>query len=228
MDYRSVLLVGMLSGAALVGSATSCSGPDPGQVTFSERPRGSTGDLTSGGTSGAPTDGGGSSSGDAEAGTDGGSSGLPVTAFTNAPAFNPAGAAVGTSQNGSHPNGGNPAGVNCMDCHGAAGPANSKWGIAGTLYTTAAGTAVHAAKAEVRIVDSKGTELAKVYSDPLGNFWSDTIVGGIPGGSKVGVRNAAGMKLMGLALGSTDSGCNGQKAGCHVVGAATQGRVFLQ
>src|SRR5436190_1091204 len=38
MDFRGVLLVAMVSGAALGGAATtSCSGPDPGFVSFSER-----------------------------------------------------------------------------------------------------------------------------------------------------------------------------------------------
>ena len=72
--------------AALVGSTSSCSAPDPGQVTFIERPKGQTGDLTSGGTSGLPADGGSSGDAGGEAGVDGGSSGLPVTAFTGAPA----------------------------------------------------------------------------------------------------------------------------------------------
>lgn len=225
MNYRSVLLMGLLGGAGVVGSTSSCSGPDPGQITYSERPKGTTGDLTSGGTSGTsgvtPTDGGSSG---AETGTEGGTSGLPVTAFTGAAPFDPAGASVGSSNvPASHPNGGNPAGVNCMTCHGPAGPANAKWGIAGTVYTTAAG-ATPLAKANLRIVDAKGKELASVYSDPLGNFWADTIVGGIPAGSFVGVRNATVTKLMTTALAAKDSGC--QQAACHVAGA--QGRVFLQ
>lgn len=232
MDHRSVLLVGLLSGAALIGSTSSCSGPDPGQVTFIERPKGQTVDLSSG-SSGVTVDGGSSGEGGSEAGVDGGTSGLPVTAFTGAPAYDPAGQANGgPSTNAGHNFPGNtpvtnPAGQNCMDCHKAGGSAaNAIWGIAGTLYQTSAGTAV-STKAEVRLVDSTGKELSKVYVDGLGNFWSDTIVGGVPGGSKVGVRNGtatAQMKLMGLAIGSADNGCNSTKAGCHV---PPQGKVYI-
>jgi hypothetical protein len=222
MDYRGVLAITMLLGAA--GLAAACSAADPSTVNFSERPKGQTGDLTSGGPS--PTDGGssgtsGSTSG--EAGTDGGSSGVPITAFDPKKAYNAAGAPVGDSANAAHPNMGNPAGVNCMDCHSAAGGANAKWGIAGTVYNSSAGT-TPVAKAEVRVVDATGKELALVYSDDKGNFWADTIVGGIPAGSKVGVRNATVTKLMSTTLAAKDSGC--QQTGCHVAGS--QGRVFLQ
>ena len=225
MDYRGVLATTMLLGATALAAVTaSCSAADPSTVNFSERPKGQTGDLTSGGPA---TDGGSSgtsgTSGGGEAGTDGGSSGAPITAFDPKKAYDPAGAPVGDSQNAAHPNAGNPAGVNCMDCHSAAGGANAKWGIAGTVYNSAAGT-TPVAKAEVRIVDATGKELGLVYSDDKGNFWADTIVGGIPAGAKVGVRNATVTKLMGTALAAKDSGC--QQAGCHVAGA--QGRVFLQ
>jgi hypothetical protein len=225
MDYRSVLALTMLGAAAVAGASTSaCSAADPGSVTFSERPKGQTGDLSGAGN---PTDAGGVGTGGGEAGTeagvDGGGKGQPVTAFTGAKGFNAAGAPVGDSQNGAHPNGGNPAGVNCMDCHGAAGGANAKWGIAGTVYDTAAGT-TPLKGVEVRVVDAAGKELALVYSDNKGNFWADTIVGGVPGGSKVGVRNATVTKLMSTALTTQDASC--QKAGCHVAGS--QGRVFLQ
>lgn len=231
MDHRAVLALAMLSGAVLIGSTFSCSAADPGTVNFSERPKGQTGDLTSGGTSGVtPADGG--SSGTTEAGVDGGStSGGPVTAFTGAPAYNAAGVANGgPSTNGGHNFPGstpvtNPAGQNCMDCHRMGGmAAGAIWGIAGTVYNTAAGAAP-VEKAEIRVVDATGKELVKVYSDNFGNYWSDTLVPPLPGGSKVGVRNATVTKLMSTALTTQDAGC--QKAGCHVVGAATPGRVFL-
>jgi hypothetical protein len=220
MDYRGVLLVSMLGGAALLGA--SCSSADPQTVNFSERPRGQSGDLAGGGS--APVDAGGGSSGTAEGGTDGGSSGAPVTAFTNAPPYT-AGTANGDSnQPASHPNGGNPAGVDCMTCHSPAGPATSHWGIAGTVYNSATGTAP-VANAEIRVVNAAGTEVAKVYSDALGNFWADTLVPPLAGGSKVGVRNATVTKMMSTALTTQDSGC--QKSGCHAQGASP-GRVYLQ
>jgi hypothetical protein len=227
MDCRRVLLVGLVGGAAVLGATTSCSGPDPGEVKFSERPNGSVVDTTSGSSSGvvAPDGGSSGSSGTADAGSSSGASGGPATAFTGAAAFNPAGKALGSSQKpGPHPNGGDPAGVDCMTCHIAGGTASGlRWGIAGTVYTTGAGT-TPVAGANVRLVDPAGKELANVYSDALGNFWSDTIVGGIPAGSKVGARNATVTKLMSTALGAQDGGC--QKGGCHVAGA--QGRVYLQ
>jgi hypothetical protein len=219
MNYRGVLAIGMISGAAL---AAACSSADPQTVNFSERPRGQTGDLTSGGSNGNPIDGGGSSG--TEAGTDGGSSGVAITAFTGAPPYSAAGVANGTSQNAAHPNGGNPAGVDCMTCHGPAGTAGSKWGIAGTVYNSAAGTAP-VAKAEIRVVNAAGTEVTKVYSDALGNFWADTLVPPLAGGSKVGVRDAANVKLMSTALTTQDAGC--QKGGCHVGGAGMQSKVYL-
>jgi len=225
MDHRGVLASTMLLGATVLACVmASCSAADPSTVNFGERPRGQTGDLAGGGpasTDGGPT--GSSGSPRAEAGTDGG--GATITVFDPAKAYNAAGLAVGTSLNvAKHPNQGNPAGVNCMDCHGEAAVAPTpKWGIAGTVYTTAAGTAV-VAKAEVRVVDGAGKELALVYSDEKGNFWSDTIVGGLPPGSKVGVRNATVTKLMSTALAPKDSGC--QQSLCHVAGS--QGRVFLQ
>jgi hypothetical protein len=73
--------------------------------------------------------------------------------------------------------------------------------------------------AEVRVVDATSKELAKVYSDALGNFWSPTLPNA---GSHVGIRNAATKKMTG-ALSAQDGGC--QKAGCHVAGAAN--RLFL-
>ena len=104
MDHRAALALAMLSGAILIGSTFSCSAADPGTINFIERPKGQTGDLTSGGTSGVtPTDGGSSGDG-GEAGADGGgsTSGAVVTAFTGAPAFNAAGVANGTSLNAGH------------------------------------------------------------------------------------------------------------------------------
>ena len=207
--------IGVVGGAALA-AMTACSAPDPWQVTFAERAK-SQSDLTSGAPTRPVGDGGGSSAG--EAGT-----GATITAFTGAAAFNAAGTAVGDSlRPGDHPNAGNPAGVDCMDCHSAAGGATAKFAFAGTVYTSAAGTAPIKG-AEVRLVDATGKELALIYSDAHGNFWSD--IAGVPGGSHIGARNAKTKKEMATALGATDTGC--QKAGCHVTGTGAQGRVYLQ
>jgi hypothetical protein len=217
MDYRGLVLVVALVGSCTLGLTVSCTAPDPGEITFSERPKSgiSSGDPV-GTSSSGDVDGGGSSSG----GTDGGSSsGGPVTAFSGAPAY-AAGAANGSSNNGNHPTGN--VGINCQDCHKNGGTAPA-WGIAGTVYAAATGAAI-VAQAEVRLVGPTGTELSKVYTDALGNFWSDPIPGGIPAGSKIGVRNGTATKLMATALaGDNDGACH--RAGCHAAGA--QGHVFL-
>jgi hypothetical protein len=216
MDYRALVLVVAVAGSCTLGLTVSCYAPDPGEITFSERPKSgiSSGDPV--GTSSSGGDGGGTSS---SGGDGGGSSGAPLTAFSGAPAY-AAGAANGNSNNGSHATGN--VGTNCQDCHknGGTGPA---WGIAGTIYAAPTG-AVIVAQAEVRLVGPTGTELAKVYTDALGNFWSDPIAGGIPAGSKIGVRNGTLTKLMSTALaGDNDGAC--QRAGCHAAGA--QGHMFL-
>ena len=74
MDYRGVLVVGIVCGAGLLGATGACSGPDPGEVTFSERARGATGELTSGGPSGSSGEAGGTTatSGGPAGGTDAG------------------------------------------------------------------------------------------------------------------------------------------------------------
>ena len=217
MDYRGLVLIAAMSGAGIL-AVTSCTAPNPAEITYGE-PRG----VAPIGTSGSDPGEGGTSSGEGGATDGGGEASGPVTAFSGAGAYNAAGAAQGSSnQAANHPNAGNPAGVDCMSCHGPAGGAGSKWGIAGTVYTDGTG-ATPVEKAEIRVVDSTGKELALVYSDALGNFWSDTIVGGIPAGAKVGARKGA-TALMSTSLTAADSSCN--RTGCHVVGG--QGRVNVQ
>ena len=216
MDYRGVLLAVAVLGSGVVSLTTSCSAPDPGEVTFMERQKG----VSSGDTNPAPapppstTDGGGSST----SSTTGG----PVTAFSGAPAY------VATTpqdpttvNNASHPANG-VKGINCADCHkqGGAGVKN----VGGTVFNDTTG-ATGVAQAEVRIVDSTGKEVAKTYSDANGNFWVDAVPNGIPSGAKVGVRNGTVTKLMGTALSGPDDGaCN--KAGCH--GSGGVGQIYLK
>lgn len=216
MDCRGFALLAAVVGASALGGLVSCSGGDPASLTFRERGHQDS-DLTGSGDKGSSSGGDASGGGAGGAVVDGGS----VHAFSTAAAY-AATSPTDNSQNASHSNGGNPAGQNCMDCHvtGGAGPA---WGIAGTVYTTTQGT-VPVAQAEVRLVDAKGQELARTYSDDKGNFWSTSILGGIPKGAMIGVRTATSTKLMTAALGAQDGGC--QKAGCHVQGG--QGRISLQ
>ena len=220
MDYRGVLLVGVLSGAAIVSATTSCSGPDPGQITFSERPRGSSGELTSGGTtSGNPSDGGSTSSGGTDGGTDGGSSGV------GDPVFGTTVFALGATGQGGPARAANPAhngdasGKDCVvtGCH------LGTWGFGGTLYSNAAGAA-RVAGAEVRISGPDGTLYLNTYSDVDGNFWILGPGTPIPANSRVGVRNATKKMNMAGTITTPQAGCS-QLGTCH--GSATPGRVYL-
>ena len=224
MDYRGVLLAGILSGVAVVSATTSCSGPDPGQITFSERPRGSSGETTSGGPGGPAADGGGggggpgSSSGDA-GGSGGGDPVFGTTVFTagSAPATGPA---KGKSAHSSLGANNDPSGYDCIvaGCHLDTRP----FSFGGTLYTDAAGAA-RVAGAEIRVTGPDGKLVGTTYSDADGNFWLPGAA--LPAGSHTGVRNATKVLDMNGAVGGARVGC--QKAGCHVTGAGP-GRVYLQ
>ncbi len=230
MDYRGVLLLGMLSAAALVGAATSCSGPDPGQVTFIERPKGSSGELTSGGPPGPTVEGGVTP---AEGGTttdggggEGGSSGTPGDPVFGTTAFAlgaPGRGAPAKMANAAH--NGDSSGKDCIvsGCH------LNQWGFGGTLYANAAGTA-RVPNAEVRISGPDGKVFQSTYSDVDGNFWIDGLGMPIPAGSRVGVRTADGKKSeMAGAIGPAQAGCS-QGGTCHgklATPPGTQGLVHL-
>lgn len=223
MDYRGVLLVGLVSGAAVVGATTSCSGPDPGQITFSERPRGSSGELTSGGTTSGGTDGGGTTDGGSsgEAGADGGSSGVvgdPVFGTSTFTLGSPGQGAPAKMANAAH--NGDSSGKDCI----VAGCHLNQWGFGGTLYTDAAGTA-RVKDAEVRITGPDGKEFQKTYSDVDGNFWIAGLGIPIPANSRVGVRTADGKKMeMAGTVSTAQAGCN-QAGTCH---GGTAGKVYLK
>jgi hypothetical protein len=216
MDYRGVLLTCAVLGAGVLGSATACSGPDPGAITFSERPgipgepQGSTSSGSTGGTSGGTS---GTSSGDPAPGND----------FFKEPfAYQDPGVAANNA-NAAH--GGTVEGKDCVvaGCHlGGAAP----WLFGGTVYSAAAnGQTV--AKAEVRIVGPDGTEVGKAYTDANGNFWMEAGDGKtIPANSKVGVRReGGGTKLMATPISNADAGCTANRANCH--GTAAQGKVWV-
>ena len=224
MDYRGVLLVGLFSGVAVVSSTTSCSAPDPGQVTFLERPRGSSGELTSGGTTSGGTDGGGTTDGGSsggEAGTDGGSSGAvgdPVFGTTTFAAGMPGQGAPAKMANPAH--NGDSSGKDCI----VAGCHLNQWGFGGTLYTDAAGAA-RVAGAEVRITGPDGKLFQNTFSDVDGNFWIQGLGVPIPANSRVGVRTADGKKMnMAGAVSVGQAGCN-QAGTCH---GGTGGKVFVK
>jgi hypothetical protein len=221
MDYRGVLLIGMLCGGALVGATSACSGEDPGQITFRERPRGATGDLTSGGTtSGQVTDGGGTTEGGgADATTEAGPTGDPVfgaTTFTLGALGRNGSGQPAKSANAQHM--GDASGKDCMSCHAGT------WAFAGTLYTDKAST-TPVKDAEIRISKPDGTLYASTYSDADGNFWIDALQAAIPTGSRVGVRSATikPINMVG-AVGAGQAGCS-QAGTCH---GGTQGKVYLK
>jgi len=228
MDYRGVVAAALVLGAGLMGLTLSCSAPDPGQVTFAERPHQGV-ESSSGTTSGGST----SSSGVTPPGTDGGSSsGGTIDAFTGAAAY-VKGAANGDSSNTSHNiapiNNNNPAGNDCMTCHKIGGAAaGNPWVFGGTVYTTKGGNTAAPAGVEVRIVSATGTELASTYTDAQGNFWIDQLKDNsltIPAGAKVGIRDGASQQPMLTVLAAGQGGC--QSTGCHVPGAGATGHIGL-
>ncbi|MBS2012379.1 MAG: carboxypeptidase regulatory-like domain-containing protein [Deltaproteobacteria bacterium] len=218
MDYRGVLIVALIgAGGAGLLSATSCSGPDPGSITFADpRP---TVSIGTSGTSGTGTSGGtdaGSSGGDA--GSEGGVVGDPVFGTTTFAAGSPGRGAPARAANPAH--GGDSSGKDCI----VAGCHLGGWAFGGTLYNDAAGTA-RVAGAEIRVTGPDGKEYAKTYSDADGNFWIDALPTPLPAGSRVGVRNATLKRNMAGTIGAGQAGCN-QAGTCHGTGG-TQGKVFL-
>jgi hypothetical protein len=225
MDYRGVLLVGLISAAGLAGATSACSGEDPGQFTFSERSRGTSGEVTSGGVPG--TDGGSRGGGGGEGGATvdaGGEGGAP----TGDSVFGTSTFAAGTPGRGAPAKGkpqhntfpmSDPAGEDCTraNCH------QGGWAFAGTLYSNAAGAA-RVAGAEIRVTGPDGKEFAKTFSDVDGNFWIDFVTP-IPANSRVGVRTADGKKKnMSGSIGAGQAGCS-QAGTCH---GASAGKVYVQ
>jgi hypothetical protein len=220
MEIRGVLLVGVLSGAAIVSATTSCSGPDPGYVVFSERVKGT--DQTSGGIVPPEEAGVVRVAGTTDAGSDAGSSGDPVFGKTTF-AAGQAGPPVNVAKAANPAHNGDASGKDCIQggCHLDARP----WAFGGTLYSDAAGTA-RVAQAEVRVTGPDGKVFASTYSDADGNFWfeaSGTVLVP-PAGSRVGVRNGTKFLDMNGSI-SGQTGCS-KAAGCH--GAASPGKVFLK
>jgi hypothetical protein len=214
MDYRGVVLVAGVGAAALAGLLTSCSAPDPAQVTFGESRLGT---PIGPGTASSSGDGGGTGDG---GGGDGGSSGTPpdpVFGTSTFAAGSPGRGAPAKAANAAHA--GDSSGKDCI----VAGCHQGGWAFGGTLYTDAAGTA-RVAGAEIRITDGTGKEYAKTFSDVDGNFWIDALPTPIPTGSRVGVRkDALKMNMVGT-IGAGQAGCS-QGGTCH---GGTAGKVYLK
>lgn len=209
-DYRVGLLAGLVLFGAFLG-ASACSSPDPGSITFTERPSGTGGDTSSSSTGGGTT-----TTGDAGSGTKITSDAIfGTTTFTY-------------TYPGLDANGANPAhnktvvGKDCAvnsGCHGT--DSKKPWTFCGTLYG-AGGTAT-VAKGEVRVVDADGGAVGSAYTDANGNFWYEGAA--LPANSKVGARAdgvAAAQHMSGTLL-ATNNGCS--SANCH--GAPAQGPVHV-
>jgi hypothetical protein len=168
------------------------------------------GDATDASADGATTDG---SARTADGGADAADASGPTNAFTGAAAYV---ATLGPSTlKGAHPNGGNPAKVDCLSsgCHGAGG-AGPRFAAGGTVFTSAAAT-TPAAQVEVRLRDGAG-DAVKAYTDANGNFFvraADAAALTFP--VAAGARNAAATQPMSATI--ANGACN--SAGCH--GGAT-------
>jgi hypothetical protein len=228
MRIRGVLALGL----GLIGSviALACSAPDPGVDPLGDPRNASLGTpkttpTTGGKNSGSPKDAGGApptttddagntNPGPVDAGAAADAATGPVNAFTNdgtyasAPNADKAALHHTVAVQGFT----NPAGKDCMTCHGGAGP-GVQFAFGGTVFTTAAGT-TPAADVEVRVVDPKGAEQGSVHSDTDGNFWvvSNTK---LPTGALAGARNGAKTQLM---ISNPSGGCS--STACHAVGSA--------
>ena len=211
-DSRAILLVGaVVSGAILGGSA--CSGPDPGSITFSQRPSGLGAD-TSGGTTtgGTTTDAGGATP------TSDPIFGTTTFAYTD-PGLR------ANNQNAAHET--TVVGKDCAQsasCHQAGNNAGAPvWTFAGTLY--AAGGTTTIAKGEVKVIGPDNAVVGSTYTDADGNFWFEG--GALPANSKVGVRadGVTAIQHMSTPLLATNTGCSSKGSNCH--GTTAQGPVHV-
>jgi hypothetical protein len=158
---------------------------------------------------GAPPEAGAGTDAGADAGDAGKDAGTIATAFTGATAYV---ATTGPSTiKGAHPNGGNPAKVDCLSsgCHGAGG-AGPRFAAGGSVFTSAAAT-TPASQVEVRLRDGAGRAVS-AYTDANGNFFvraADAAALVFP--VQAGARNAATTRTMDATL--ANGACN--SAGCH-------------
>lgn len=201
MQSGGVFLFGIVAGAALTAS---CSGPDPGAITFAERASGGA-DTTPQGTTTGPSDAGGG--------------GDPIFGKELFAWVDPG--IVANNANAKHE--GTVVGKDCISagCHLDNG---KQWLFAGTMYTSAAGGAT-VAKGEVRLIGPDGNEVGHTYTDANGNFWLEK-AGSIPANTRVGIRKeGAEPRSMVATLQPVDKGCNANRSNCH--GTAITGKVYI-
>jgi hypothetical protein len=192
----------------VVAVVAGCSAPDPGVVDFSPSSSSSSSKKKK------ATEEEEEETQDQDAGTtvqptvDAGTTPTGANAFANAPPYTAGTAPRNTTQIAAHGATGQ-AGNNCMGCHGQG---------RGPTYQMA-GTVKGAPGTEVRIVAADGaTEVAKAYTDAVGNFWISQ-ANGLNPGMIVGIRNATLSQTMNTPL-TTQSqfACNS----CHVAGGSAQ------
>jgi len=216
MDCRGLVV---LSGVLIAGTLPllpACKGPDPGAITFEERPGGQTTDP---GTSSSSTSTSSASSTSGSASTDA----FFKTAFAVHPTDPPdqvANAKVDGTHSGQIPLQGDgtaaAAPKNCVTagCHEGGG---TPWIAGGSVFAAAAGGPIPAgAKYEIGINNPDGTLLAAVTPDKDGNFWFD-IQGPILDGSTVAIRKEGGQSMAmatKLTAANKGGGCNGVPT-CH-------------
>ncbi|MEO8874646.1 MAG: hypothetical protein ABI461_03585 [Polyangiaceae bacterium] len=198
--------------AAVIGLA--CSAPDPGEVTFSTNP------------AKIKFDSGVIVGGDAAAVGEGGTIGAPPSAFDGQPQYiSGSGASTDEAQHQQKFGNMNPAGQDCLSCHGPDGGSMTKFTMAGTIFPPdAGGSDAGANNVEVRVKNPDGTMVA-AYTNSEGNFYALAAVGSpILANSIVGARNMAGTQDMPDHLtGPTQGSCN-QKGTCH---GGTQGTIHV-
>jgi hypothetical protein len=223
MDYRGLVVLGACLIAATVPLLHACKGPDPGAITFEERPgAGDDDDTTSGATTTTPgTDGGAGGAADA------GAAMFPEPFTFEEPQrvnnLDP----VPTG----HVDGNAPPmnGKTCVQagCHADA----PKWGAAGTIYGSKDGATPFPAalkgKIQIRIATADNKEYGTFYPDEDGNFYL-TAPGDAfpPAGSHVAIRTDTGaiFTMTGTIEGVAGANCNA--AGCHDSG--TKNRLVAQ
>ena len=213
-DHRVVLLAGAVLCAAFAG-ASACTAPDPGAITFSERPSGTGGDTSS-------TGGGTTTTTTGDSGT--GTTVTPDAVFgTTTFAY----ADPGLQANKQTAHNGPVVGKDCAQsaaCHQANNTSGAPvWTFAGTLY--AAGGKTTIAKGEVKVIGPDGGAVGNTYTDQDGNFWYQGDP--LPAGSKVGARadGVAAAQHMSTALLATNTGCSSAGSNCH--GTTAQGPVHV-
>ncbi|WP_394825144.1 carboxypeptidase-like regulatory domain-containing protein [Pendulispora albinea] len=209
---------------AMGAAGWGCSAPDPGEIGVGPGGKrsgnfdGGAGNPNNGGNGNGNGNGNGGGGGDGGGGGGGGGGG--DNAFAGAPAYQ-AGQTGQPTNNAGHPNGGNPVGLACLDCHG---PQNTKkFSFGGTVYKTSGGAPVGAG-VEVRLRTPNGDSLS-VYTDATGNFYAETATfPALPAGTQVGVRDGTNTKPMVGKLVGADGSC--AKASCHQ--SPGQGKIYLQ